>query len=128
MTHRPPSTPMETLGPCPPWCDGIHAEGGEQWGIAQFHETRPMTAELVVDDTRYEIATAVICQYPRAADPEGRQAHICMDLDLEGVEMGPEEIEHLAVALEDYLPKLRQLAARLVDIREQDPGDPTMKA
>jgi hypothetical protein len=51
-----------------------------------------------------------------------------MDLRLEGVEMGPEDIEALAVALTGYLPKLRQLAARLVEIREQDPGDPTMRA
>ena len=74
MSHRPPSTPMETLGPCPPWCDGVHAEGGEQWGISQFHETHPLKAELVVNDFRYEIAEAVIAQYPRASDPERRNS------------------------------------------------------
>ena len=126
MANRPPSTPMETLGPCPPWCDGIHAEGGEQWGISQFHETHPLTAEVVVDDYRYEIAEAVIVQYPRASDPTRRRPYISMDLTMGGVEMEPEDIEHLAQALADYLPKLRALAARLVEIQANDPGDPTM--
>ncbi|MHA6761825.1 DUF6907 domain-containing protein [Streptacidiphilus sp. PAMC 29251] len=127
MANRPPSTPMETLGPCPPWCDGIHAEGGEQWGISQFHETLPLKAELVVNDFRYEIAEAVIVQYPRASDPERRKAYISMDLSMGGVEMEPEDIERLAAALEGYLPKLRWLAAQLVEIRANDPGDPTMR-
>jgi hypothetical protein len=46
-----------------------------------------------------------------------------MDLSMGGVEMGP---ERLAAALEDYLPKLRWLAACLAEIRAHGPGDGTM--
>lgn len=123
-SHLGPCTPdcmgvlhaNDILGPCPHWCDGVHAEE-QGWGLSQFHETNPLLLRVVIDDIRYRVAEAVIVQYPRASDPSRRRPYISLDLSMGGVEMEPEDIANLADALTGYLPKLRALAARLVEIR-----------
>lgn len=120
MDRSEPLIAAETLGPCPPWCEGVHAEEGERWGISQFHATRPLELHVELGEYEYLVFEAEIVQYPRATRPERRPAYISLNMSLGDVEMEPEYCEALAVALAGYLPQLRQLAARLVEIRAAD--------
>lgn len=115
-----PLIPNEVLGPCPHWCDGIHAPT-EEWGIGQFHSTAPV--EIEVDTTTGALALyamAEITQFPRAEDPAKRQIYISMAWEDGCQEYEPEDIANVADALTGYAEQLRELAARVVELRAAD--------
>ena len=111
--------PNEFLGPCPPWCGGVHAPE-QAWGISQYHSTRPLYLDVELGGDVYPIGEADITQYPAATDPLRRLPYLFLELTFDDYELSPEETLVLATALNSFLERVRQLAAQLARIRADD--------
>ncbi|WP_042400390.1 DUF6907 domain-containing protein [Streptacidiphilus carbonis] len=115
-----PLIPNEVLGPCPTWCDGIHAPA-EEWGVGQYHSAAPVELEVATTTGMLALrAMAEITQYPRAEDPAKRQIYVSMAWEDGCQEYEPEDIANVADALAVYAEQLRALAVRVVELRAAD--------
>jgi len=115
--------PDEVLGPCPPRCEGFHAES-LTWGVTQFHATAPLVLSVVMNENEHDVAHAQLMGYPESQFQP--KPFVFVEFTLDCPELGPDGVTTLADALDGWLPKVRQLSARLAEIQAQDPGDPTM--
>ncbi|TDU05006.1 hypothetical protein EDD99_3491 [Streptomyces sp. 846.5] len=112
-----PRTRDETLGPCPPWCGGVHVPR-EEWGVSQFHATQPI--ELDIEDATGKTllyATADFYQYLGSDRPEKALIFIELTWQEGGQELHPEDVVAIADGLTGYAKQLRELAARVVELR-----------
>ncbi len=116
-----PLTLDETLGPCPPWCDGVHAPGGEEWGVGQFHATFPVELHVDTDDGELLLHASVeLVQFPHATRVAGRRIHAVMVWDDASRALQPADLDRIAAGLTEYAAQLRDVAARLVELQADD--------
>lgn len=113
--------PDEVLGPCPAWCEGFHAES-LAWGVTQYHATAPLVLDVVLNGREQDVAHAQLMGYPESQYQP--KPFVFVEFTLDCPELGPDAVATLADALDAWLPKVRQLGARLAEIQAQDPGDP----
>lgn len=118
MHDREPDMPNEILGPCPPWCEGVH-NPRQGWGQSQFHSTEPLYLDLELGGVVYRIGEADVTQYPNATDPLQRLPFLFLELDFDDYELGPEDFAVLAAALAGFMEQVRQLSDRVAVLRTE---------
>ncbi|MFC1404863.1 MULTISPECIES: DUF6907 domain-containing protein [Streptacidiphilus] len=111
--------PNEILTEYPPWCGGVH-NPRQGWGESQFRATQPVCLDVELQGRAYEIGSVDITQHPNATDPFKREADISLQLADPAIEPDPDDIEAPAAGLVDYAGRLRDLNAKLVQIRADD--------
>jgi hypothetical protein len=106
-------------GPCPHWCAGVH---DPETGSDQFHQSAPIGLDVTADGSTVRILEASLTQYPNA---EGASRDVYVPVDLGGGDiraMDAPLLHALANGLESHAEQLRELAARVIELRAVDRG------
>jgi hypothetical protein len=102
------------LGPCPPWCSGVH-ETDDEAPQDQCHESPPICLDAGPTLGVLETLDAMLVQYPNAVI-ETSKVYVIVNVGASDYQAAAtEDLEALARGLEVHAQRLRQLARQLTD-------------